>query len=49
MGVDRELARGAVRVSLGRDTVDDDITRFLSVFRQTVSQLNGLTAMAVQV
>lgn len=49
MGIDRELARGAVRVSLGRDTVDDDITRFLSVFRQTVSQLNGLTAMAVQV
>ncbi|NMG73962.1 cysteine desulfurase family protein [Aromatoleum diolicum] len=48
MGVDREVARGAVRVSLGRDTRQADVDGFLASFRQLANELSNLTAMAAQ-
>ena len=47
MGVDREVARGAVRVSLGRDTREQDVLGFLAALQETVRELRQLTAMAV--
>lgn len=47
MGVAPELARGALRVSLGRDTTESDITRFVAAYRQLTGELRNLTAMAV--
>lgn len=47
MGVAPELARNAVRVSLGRDTSADDIERFTVGFARQVQELRNLTAMAV--
>jgi len=47
MGVEREVARGAVRVSLGRDTREQDVQGFLAALRETVRELRRLTAMAV--
>ncbi|MCK0512986.1 cysteine desulfurase family protein [Aromatoleum buckelii] len=48
MGVEHEAARGAVRVSLGRDTTLTDVEGFLAAFERLTNQLNNLTAMAVQ-
>ncbi|CAL1239888.1 cysteine desulfurase family protein [Candidatus Methylocalor cossyra] len=36
MGVDPDLARGAVRVSLGKDTRDEDVDRFLAALKKLV-------------
>jgi cysteine desulfurase len=47
MGVDRELARGAVRFSLGVGNTDDEVARFVQALRGLVKRLKGLTAMAV--
>lgn len=47
MGVAPELARCAVRVSLGPETSLETIERFLSVLQQTVNELRQLTALAV--
>jgi cysteine desulfurase len=47
MGVDREVARGAVRVSLGRDTRQQDVHGFLAALQETVRELRQLAAMAV--
>ena len=47
MGVAQELARGAVRVSLGGDTTTENIGDFLAALEQTVFQLKRLTAVAV--
>ena len=46
MGVAPELARGAVRVSLGAASTIDIIENFLAVLDATVRKLRGLTAMA---
>ncbi|MCC4117805.1 cysteine desulfurase [Aromatoleum toluclasticum] len=48
MGVERETARGAVRVSLGRDTQEKHVVDFLACLEQQMSELNNLTAVAVQ-
>nr|WP_211167357.1 cysteine desulfurase family protein [Aromatoleum evansii] len=48
MGVEREVARGAVRVSLGRDTQERHVVDFLACLGQQMSELNNLTAVAVQ-
>lgn len=48
MGVERETARGAVRVSLGRDTQEKHVVDFLACLWQQMSELNNLTAVAVQ-
>lgn len=47
MGVAPELARCAVRISLGADTPRETIEGFLSVLQQTVNELRQLTALAV--
>jgi len=47
MGVAPELARGAVRMSLGRDNTPAQIEAFLGVLAATVSRLRRLTAIAV--
>lgn len=47
MGVDDELARGAVRVSLGRGNTEEQVAGFLATLRSTVDRLQRLTAMAV--
>ncbi|MCL2524095.1 MAG: cysteine desulfurase [Betaproteobacteria bacterium] len=47
MGVAPELARGAVRVSLGAGNDAGEIDRFINAVQATVGRLHGLTAMAV--
>ena len=45
MGVAPELARGAVRVSLGRENTASQVGDFLGVLNTTILQLRGLTAL----
>lgn len=47
MGVAPTLARGAVRVSLGRGNTEEQVAGFLSTLHATVVKLQQLTAMAV--
>lgn len=47
MGVAPEVARGAVRVSLGRGNTQDEVERFLRTFADLVERLKQMTAMAV--
>lgn len=47
MGVAPEIARGAVRVSLGAGNGETDIDEFINALRATVGRLQGLTAVAV--
>ncbi|KAB2925304.1 MAG: cysteine desulfurase [Dechloromonas sp.] len=47
MGVAPEIARGAVRVSLGAGNGASDIEKFIKAVQVTVGRLQGLTAMAV--
>lgn len=46
MGVAPEVARGAVRVSLGARSTEAEIQQFISALQDTVGRLQGLTAMA---
>jgi cysteine desulfurase len=45
MGIAPETARGAVRVSLGRQNTADDVAGFLRALSATVSQLQALTSV----
>ncbi len=47
MGVAPEVARGAVRVSLGHGTTEKEIDQFINALQVTVGRLQGLTALAV--
>ena len=47
MGVAPEIARGAVRVSLGASNTETEIEQFINALQATVGRLQGLTAMAV--
>ena len=47
MGVDEEMARGAVRLSLGRDSTEDEVERFGETFARLTRELRSLTALAV--
>ncbi len=47
MGVPSQLARGAVRVSLGMANTVEQIDEFLSTLQSTVSKLQHMIAMAV--
>ena len=47
MGVAPEIARGAVRVSLGAGNTEVEIDDFINALRDTVGRLRGLTAVAV--
>jgi cysteine desulfurase len=46
MGIERQLARGAVRVSLGPETTTTEIAGFLQALSATASALNTLTAVS---
>jgi cysteine desulfurase len=46
MGVAPEIARGAVRVSLGAGNTAAEIEQFINALRVTVGRLQGLTALA---
>ncbi len=46
MGVAPELARGAIRVSVGRATTMDEVDRFVGALSEELNTLRGLTAMA---
>ena len=48
MGVEPNLARAAVRVSMGPDTQVADVEGFLAALVRTVNELNNLTAVAVE-
>lgn len=48
MGVEAELARNAVRVSLGQGTNADDVARFCDVLKEQVRMLRGLESVASQ-
>jgi cysteine desulfurase len=47
MGVAPEIARGAVRVSLGAGNSEAEIDAFIDALQVTVGRLQGLTAVAV--
>jgi len=47
MGVAPEMARGAVRVSLGAGNTEAEIEQFINALQVTVGRLQGLTAIAV--
>ena len=47
MGVDNQLGRGAVRVSLGKDTAGEQVQAFLHALRGELERLRGLAAVAV--
>lgn len=47
MGVDAELARGAVRFSLGTGNTIEQVEGFLRALKAVVTRLRSLTAMAV--
>ena len=47
MGIDTELARGAVRVSLGTDNTPEQIDEFVRALSGILMRLKRLTAMAV--
>jgi len=47
MGVDPELAKGAVRFSLGTGNTQQEVDEFVKALRAVLSRLRGLTAMAV--
>jgi len=47
MGLDPEVARGAVRVSVGRGNDAAQVERFLAALNETVTKLKHLTAVAV--
>ena len=46
MGVAPEMARAAVRISLGASTRAADLTGFLQAFKATIDHLHSLTAVA---
>lgn len=48
MGVEPDVARGALRVSLGRDTLPADVDGFIACYGRLTDELTNLTAMAVQ-
>ena len=47
MGVDAELARGAVRFSLGAGNLTPQVDEFLKALKSVIARLKNLTAMAV--
>lgn len=47
MGVEEDLARGAVRVSLGKDNTAEQVEKFLAALESELLRLKRLTAIAV--
>src|SRR5437773_2822856 len=47
LGLDRELAKGSLRVTVGRSTTDDQADRFVDALSRVVSRLRDSAAVAV--
>jgi cysteine desulfurase len=47
MGIDLELAQGAIRFSMGVDSTLENVEKFLYTLKNEVERLKQLTAMAV--
>jgi cysteine desulfurase len=47
MGVEDDLARGAIRVSLGAGNTEQQVGEFLTAMTQVVGRLRRMTAVAV--
>ncbi|MDZ4097819.1 MAG: cysteine desulfurase family protein [Methylophilaceae bacterium] len=47
MGIERDLAKGAIRVSLGASNTSEQIDAFLNVLGSEITRLRQLTAIAV--
>jgi cysteine desulfurase len=47
MGVAEDIARGAIRVSLGRGNREDEVDRFLDTLLATIARLKLMSAMTV--
>jgi cysteine desulfurase len=47
LGIDRELAKGSLRVTVGRSTTDADIDRFIDALQRVVTRLRDSAAVAV--
>lgn len=47
MGVAPEIARGALRVSLGRGNTEDEVQRFVKILAERAGQLRRMSAMAL--
>jgi len=46
MGIDPQLARGSLRLTIGRDTTETEIDRTLEVLASVIGRLRGLRAPA---
>ncbi len=46
MGIEPDLAQGALRISLGIETKQEEIKSFLEVLKKEINRLKQLTAMA---
>lgn len=46
MGVEAGMAKGALRLSLGRANTEEDVARFLKALGETMRKLKGLAAVA---
>lgn len=46
MGVEAGMAKGALRLSLGRANTEEDVARFLQALGETMRKLKGLAAVA---
>ena len=46
MGIEPAMAKGALRVSLGRANTEEDVARFLQALGETVQKLKTMAAMA---
>jgi cysteine desulfurase len=46
MGIPHEIARGSVRVSVGRDSTVEQVQRFLEVLPRVVARLRGMSPIA---
>jgi cysteine desulfurase len=44
MGVDAELARGSLRLTIGAETTDDDVERAAAIVVSAVRRLRGAAA-----
>jgi len=47
LGLDRELAKGSLRVTVGRSTTEADVDRFVDALSRVVARLRDSAAVAV--
>jgi cysteine desulfurase len=46
MGIDEDLARGALRISFGNQNTINDVTSFIETLKKELQTLKQLTAIA---